>query len=112
MTIKPNIKRHNEQVSQNMPGTPMPTKVTSIVRRGSSSRYAEWINQMDFVSIREVTVAQNAPSYYDKEGFEKVEMPGSVMDTLPVLDAGSDIEVWVKTATLGGRAKVYVRPIH
>jgi hypothetical protein len=68
---------------------------------------------MKFRSIPRVVVAQNAPSHYDSTGWEKVEpLEDPPVRALQVLDGGvPDKEVWIKTATLGGRAKVYVRPI-
>ena len=111
MAIKPNITQHNSRTRQNVPGDPQPTKVNEIVRRGSSSRYADWLRQMDFVAIREITVAQNTPQHYHESGFEKAPMNGDVMDTILTLDSGTDLEVWVKTATLGGRSRVYVRSL-
>jgi len=86
---------------------------------------AEKIRDHDWTAIRHAVVAQNTPQWMHRNSpsavqaptnpdrWEKVENPadGSTWAKLLCLDAGTDLAVWVKTATLSGRAKVYVKPL-
>jgi hypothetical protein len=87
-------------------------KVSEIVRRGNSSRIAdELANKDNFDYEVIITVAQNAPCCIKSDGttpkregweecFGEIEHIGNPM---------KPTEIWIKTATLGGRRRMWCR---
>jgi hypothetical protein len=87
-------------------------QVIEIVRRGNKSNIASQMKTFEFdYLISKVTVSQNAPcnirdngTYPQKEGWVKIE--GELAKTG---NSYTYSEIWIKTATLGGCRKEWVR---
>jgi len=101
------------------PSEAVSTTVETHIRRGDSSRLAERARNHNFHAVRYIVVAQNTPQWIDRTRPGAVDAPTSprrwtkhgqdISTWAKVLtsDSGSNVALWVKTATLGGKAKVY-----
>lgn len=82
--------------------------VYEIVKRGNSSRIANNLaKKSDFKYEVSITVAQNAPCWNPSaEGWKEVDV------NMPLEDIGEPnkvTEIWIKTATLAGRRRMWIK---
>jgi hypothetical protein len=87
-------------------------EVIEIVRRGNKSKIASDIKDFEFDNlISKVTVSQNAPCCIKNDGCYPKQL-GWVEIEGEMKHAGNPYsfsEIWIKTATLGGRNRKWVR---
>jgi hypothetical protein len=87
-------------------------RVVEIIRRGNTSKIADEMQTFEFDNaVNTCTVAQNAPcnikndgTYPAKEGWN--EFFGELKF---IGNPYAPVDVWIKTATLGGRRRTWVR---
>lgn len=88
------------------------SNVIEIVRRGNFSRIAKQMEKFEFNNpVNEVTVAQNAPCSIQNDGKYPSqcgwkEFKGELEH---IGNPYTAVDVWIKTATLGGRRRTWVR---
>lgn len=90
----------------------MKPEVKELVRRGTSSRIASECRKMEFSSPVKITVSQNAPCCIQKDGCFPSRMGWKESDNLDIvatIEETRSSEVWIKTATLGGRRRMWVK---
>lgn len=89
-------------------------EVKEFVRRGRNSRIAkEIISKDDFRYEVSITVSQNAPcciqvdlAYPAAMGWKEIEV-NTPLESIGEL--GKVTEIWIKTATLGGRRRMWIK---
>lgn len=89
-------------------------EVKQFVRRGSNSRIASILaGKEDFKYEVSITVSQNAPCCIQNEGaypaalgWKEVEVDTPLEN---IGESGKTTEIWIKTATLGGRRRMWVK---
>ena len=84
----------------------MKATIIEYVRRGSRSTIAERLAGVAFSFDTEIVVAQNAPRYYKFFDYKEIDRGA---DLQSLCKAGYRTCIWLKTATLGGRSRLYVK---
>lgn len=89
----------------------MKPEVIEIVRRGNSSKIAEICRNMELSYPVKLTVSQNAPCSIKKDGHfpSQLGWEEHVGSISSVIEKYKPKEVWIKTATLGGRRRMWLK---
>jgi len=85
-------------------------KITVITKRAKKSRLATQAKKIDCRNILEVTFAETLPN----KQWEEYENHENRLDSLLAViddDCNYPVAVWYRTATQGGRRKVFIKPL-
>lgn len=91
------------------------SKVIESVRRGNHSRIAKEMETFEFQNpVNIVVVAQNAPCSMQKDGCTPRQKGWREVDGELewIGNPYTPVDLWIKTATLGGRRRQWVRNAH